>query len=208
MKKDIFNGKIMQEFVSYILTYIVFITSLFVGLGVFIIYCATLESTSPILYERIFVGILGAILLLLGLTYFVLALLVIRKYPKYTKLRRHLFNSDIYFKGSNSKEYFGLRRHKTSFNLIVMSCEKDKRAEKIKYPLRYKVCIILSISMFALFVASFFALAIFHSNKALLPDALQDDRILCIVFLCSIAFSLLSAIFFVLRAEKIKKQQL
>ena len=96
MKKDIFKGKIKKEYFSYILGCMIFFMLLFAVGGALCIY-AFVWGTSG---EHVLFTVFGVVGLLLGGGYVFPQLFVIRNFPKYPKLRRIMFNSDIYFTDS------------------------------------------------------------------------------------------------------------
>ena len=107
MKKDIFHGKIKQEYFSYILGYMIFFVLLFIAVGALCIYASIWGMKTNSSVERLLVATFGVVAFIQAGVYVFLELLVIHNFPKYKKLRRILFNSDIYFTDSTSNEYFG-----------------------------------------------------------------------------------------------------
>ena len=154
----------------------------------------------------IFMRILGVAIIALGIAYIVGCMLVIRKYPKYEKLRRILYNSDCYFTDSESKEYYGRvrgirgRRYKAAFDLVTSIAEVEKGMGDEK-PVRYTVYSALTLIMAVLGLVILIAMPLLLENGAIFPNISDDVFILCCILgavLC-IAF----AIFFLVRAYKV-----
>ena len=87
MKKDIFHGKIKKEYFSYILFNIIFIALLMFVVGGMALGVGLWANAGPVI-GIIFMRILGVAIIALGIADIVGCMLVIRKYPKYEKLRR------------------------------------------------------------------------------------------------------------------------
>ena len=127
MKKDIFKGKIKKEYFSYILGYMIFFMLLFTVGGALCIYAFVLEGSFNVSGERLLLATFGVVVFVLGGGYVFPQLFVISNFPKYPKLRRILFNSDIYFTDSTSNEYLGGsrtlqgRRNKAAFEIVTTS---------------------------------------------------------------------------------------
>ena len=134
MKKDIFRGKIKKEFVSYIFGCMIFTALFFAGIGVLCL-CTSVWGMAPnSCGERLLVASFGVIFIALAVVYLLLELLVIRKFPKHERIRRSLFNSDIYFTDSTSKEYLGREgsMNKIAFDMIVESAEQRVSQEMLR----------------------------------------------------------------------------
>ena len=116
MKKDIFHGKIKQEYFSYILGYMIFFVLLFIAIGALCIYASICGMTTNSSGERLLIASFGVIAFVLAGVYVFLEFLVIHNFPKYQKTRRILFNSDVYFTDSTSSEYLG--------HLLIGICRK------------------------------------------------------------------------------------
>lgn len=183
MKRDIFNGKIKKEYFSYILIYMIFFVLLFVGIGGLCIYASIHEMTINTSGERLLVAALGGIFFVLAVVYLFLELLVIRRFPKYEKLRRSLFNSDIYLTDSTSNEYFGRtgtlrgRRNKAAFDLVTTVAELEAGMGD-KKPIQYKVYNILSILMSVSGLILMIALPILYMNGVIRPIMSQNAFVL------------------------------
>ncbi len=201
-KKDIFNGKIKKEYFSYILGYMIFFIVMFVGIGVLCIYASIWGAASNPLGERVLIAAFGVIAFMFAFIYLFLELLVIRRFPKYEKLRRILFNSDCYFTESNSKEYYGRhrRRDMAVFELVTRFAESEKGMGN-KKPIQYKIYLALVILMSVLGLVILIVTPLLFENGAILPKMSQEvfvfgyisGGIICIAF----------AIFFLLRAYKV-----
>lgn len=183
MKKDIFNGKVKKEYFSYILIYMIFFVLLFVGIGGLCIYASIYEMTVNTPAERIWIVALGGIFFVLAVAYLFLELLVIRRFPKYEKLRRSLFNSDIYFTDSTSYEYFGEtgtlrgRRNKAAFDLVTAVADLEAGMGD-KQPIQYRVYNILSILMSVSGLTLFIILPLLCINGVIHPKMSQDAFVL------------------------------
>ena len=184
----------------------IFIALLFVAVGVLLVYGSIWGMTSNTTGERLLFAVLGVIAFVLAAVYVFLELLVIRKFPKYQKLRRVLFNSDCYFTDSRSNEYFGGsgtargRRYKATFELITSVAEIEKRMGE-KKPVRYTVYSALTLIMAVLGLVILIAMPLLFENGTIFPNISDDVFILCCILgavLC-IAF----AIFFLFSAIKI-----
>ena len=202
MKKDIFNGKIKKEYFSYILIYMIFFVLLFVGIGGLCIYASIYEMTVNTPGERLLVAALGGIFFVLAVVYLFLELLVIRRYPKYEKLRRSLFNSDIYFTDSTSSEYFGRtgtlrgRRNKAAFDLVttVAGLEAGMGDKK---PIRYTVYSALVLIMAVLGLIDLFAMPLLFENGTIFPN--MSDGIFVLLYISVAVVCIVLAVFFLLR---------
>ena len=121
MKKDIFNGKIKKEYVSYLMTSYIVVSVLFLplaGLFCFLFVHSPIEG-------KIICGILFLICLYLVVINPILTLFVIRQYPKRPKLRKLLLNSEYYFVGNNDRKASGpYRRNRAVFNIITYIIDK------------------------------------------------------------------------------------
>lgn len=201
MKKDIFNGKIKKEYFSYILVYMIFFLLLFCGIGAFLIFVSMREMSANAYGERLAVAIFGGLAILAGFVFLFLELLVIRRYPKYEKLRHSTFNSDCYFTDSTSYEYHGDPRYRfrAGFNMVTLVAESEKRMGE-KRPVKYKVYSALTYMMLILGGVSFVGMVILLKNQSKLPEALQDDTTLCLIFLLVLLACTVLAVFFFYRA--------
>ena len=199
MKKDIFNGKIKKEYFSYILVSMIFLVLLFSGLGALFICASIWGMTGNTSDERLLVTAFGLIAFVLAFVYLFLELLVVRRFPKYQKIRRILFNSDIYFTDSTSNEYFGGSRNKIAFELIKSLAEAEKGMED-KKPIRYTVYSVLTLFMAVLGLVILFAVPPMFENGIIFPNMSDDVFVLCYIF--GIVVCIGFAIFFFVRAYK------
>lgn len=201
-KNDIFNGKVKKEYYSYILGYMIFFFLLFVALGVLFIYGCVCCMTTNTLGERLLIAALGGIAFLIAIVYVFLELLVVRNFPKYFKLRRALFNSDIYFTDSVSTEYLGsvrtVRRrwNKAAFDLVTFFAEAEKGMGD-KKPVQYKIYSFLVSLMAGVELVILFAVPILFENGVILSSMSDGVFVLCFLLLCIICLAL--TIFFLVR---------
>ena len=202
MKRDIFHGKIRKEYYSYILVYMIFFLLLLVGVGALCVCAAIWGMKSNSMEERLLVAAFGAIALVLAFVYLFLELLVIRRFPKYEKIRRALFNSDRYFTESNSTEYYGRNRwrDKTAFELVGVFAEAEKGMGS-KRPARYMVYIALVIVMSVLGLADLVAMPMLYEKGVALADLSDGEFALCCFFVAIICIAL--AIFFLSKAFQV-----
>ena len=206
MKKDIFHGKIKKEYFSYILVYMIFFVLLFVGAGALCVYASICGMTTNTYGERLLIASFGVIAFVLAGVYVFLELLVIHHFPKYKKIRRILFNSDIYFADSTSSEYFGGsrtlrgRRNKAAFDMVTTFAEAEKRMGK-KKPIRYTVCSALTLIMAVLGLADLIAMPLLYENGIVFSNVTQNVFLL---YYLSVGFVCIAlAILFLLRALKV-----
>ena len=110
----------------------IFFSVLFIAVGVLCVYASIFGMTTNTSGERLLIASFGVISFVLAGVYTFLEILVIRRFPKYKKIRRILFNSDIYFTDSTSNEYFGGsrtirgRRNKVAFEIVTAFAEVKK----------------------------------------------------------------------------------
>lgn len=200
MKKDIFKGKIKKEYYSYILGYIIFFLLLFVVGVSLCIYAFVLEGSFNVSGERALLVVFGVVLFALGGGYVFPQLFVISNFPKYPKLRRILFNSDIYFTDSTSKEYLGGsrtlhgRRNKATFEIVTAIVEAEKRMGN-KKPVRYTVYMVFSILFSVIGLAWLFGALLLFDKGAIFPN-ISDEIFLFLLFSVDIVFVSLAIIFF------------
>ena len=199
MKRDIFHGKIRKEYYSYILVYMIFFLLLLVGVGALCVCAAIWGMKSNSMGERLLIAAFGTVSLVLAFVYLFLELLVIRRFPKYEKIRRALFNSDRYFTESHSDEYYGRNRRgdKAAFELVGVFAEAEKGMGS-KRPARYTVYIALVIVMSVLGLADLVAMPMLYEKGVALAD-LSDGEFLLFYFSVAIMCIAL-AVFFLSRA--------
>ncbi len=194
MKKDLFNNNIKREFVSYIWTSIILALSILVIVGCLCVWVA-FEGSQPT-SGKAFFATFGVVFILFGIIFTYCSLLVIRKYPKYPKLRKLCFNSDYYFVGSDSKEFRGTRRSKHAFNAAVAIANQNKDLGDIKYPQKYhtyKVLTIVGIVVMFLLIFIFkciYDAGIFKSENIFLTVfVLVEAMVVILNFVCAFRIS-------------------
>lgn len=205
MKKDFFNGNIKHQFISYTWASIITIVLVLFGLGTFFIYL----SFSDAVVDRataIFLCWFGVVALFFGIFFSFGQLFVIRKYPKYPKLRRIFINSDAYFVDSTSKEYHGHRRGKAAFDMVMHIGEQNQGFENIKYPKAYRrniIFVIISIVlMWVVFAIAFIALE--NVNK--LPNILQNEMLIFCTFVIAEIVDIVLMFVFSFRIKRIRQK--
>ena len=78
MKKDIFNGKVKREYISYIWFTIILVIGIFVGVGSLLLYSAFQHESGTV--DRNGLMFLGILLCLIGALYFLITIIYIRNY--------------------------------------------------------------------------------------------------------------------------------
>ena len=201
-KRDIFHGKIRKEYYSYIFVYMFFFLLLLVGVGVLCVCAAIWGMKSNSMGERLLIAGFGAIALVLAAVHLFLELLVIRRFPKYERIRRALFNSDCYFTESNSDEYYGRNRRsdKAAFELVGVFAEAEKGMGS-KRPARYTVYIALVIVMSVLGLADLVVMPMLYEKGVALADLSDGEFALCYFLVAIMCIAL--AIFFLFRAFRV-----
>ena len=140
-------------------------------------------------------AIFGVVAFVLGGVYVFLEFLVIHNFPKYQKIRRILFNSDIYFTESTSDEYLGGRRRKyrSAFDTVTALAEMEKGMGDRK-PIRYTVYSALTLIMAVFGLADLIAMPFLYENGTLfsnMPQSLFLFFYISVGFVC-IALAILS----------------
>ena len=208
MKKDIFKGKIKKEYFSYILGCMIFFMLLFVVGGALCIYAFISEGSFHVSGWRLLLAMFGVVLFVLGGGYVFPHLFVIRKFPKYPKLRRILFNSDIYFTDSTSNEYFGGSRtlrgrmNKAAFDMVTTFAEAEKGMDK-KKPVRYTVYCVFMLLFAVIGLAYLFAMPLLFENGTIFSNMSDDAFLLC--WISGTVVCIAFAIFFLSRALKVSR---
>ncbi|MBQ7911730.1 MAG: hypothetical protein IJ363_13215 [Clostridia bacterium] len=202
MKRDIFHGKIKKEYFSYILVYMIFFLLLLVGVGVLCVCAAIWGMKSNSMGERLLIAAFGAVALVLAAVYLFLELLVIRRFPKYERIRRALFNSDRYFTESNSDEYYGRNRRgdKAAFELVGAFAEAEKGMGS-KHSARYTVYVALVIAMSVLGLADLAVMPMLYEKGVALADLSDGEFALCYFLVAIMCIAL--AVFFLARAFRV-----
>jgi hypothetical protein len=173
----------------------IFFALLFVIGGALCIY-AFVWGTSG---ERVLITVFGVVGLLLGGGYVFPQLFVIRNFPKYPKLRRIMFNSDIYFTDSTSNEYRGGsrtiqgRRSKAAFELVTSFTEMEKGMGN-KKPIRYTVYLALMLFISVLGLVDLFVMPLLFENGIIFSNMSDNTFLFCYLFVACICAAF--AIFF------------
>ena len=148
----------------------------------------------------------GVIAFVLAGVYVFLELLVIHNFPKYKKIRRVLFNSDIYFTDSTSNEYFGGSRtlrgrmNKAAFDMVTTFAEAEKRMGDRK-PIRYTVYSALTLIMAVFGLADLIAMPLLYENGTVFLNVPQNVFLFCYLSVGFVCIAL--AILFLIRALKV-----
>ena len=203
MKKDIFNGKVKREYISYIWVTIFLVLFIFVGVGSLLLYSAFQHESGSI--DRNALLIFSIPCYLFGILYFFLTMFVIRKYPKYPKLRRLCLNSDYYFVGSDSKDFHGHWRGRSSFGAVTHIGDQNKGLEGIKYPKKYRVFIALTVMGIVLTFAYIAITAVISENITVLPEAIRSEGFVFALFIAVEIVNLILTFVFAFRVKNIRK---
>ena len=203
LKKDIFNGKIKKEYYSYILGCMFFFMLLFVVGGALCIFAFVSEGSFNVSGERVLFVVFGVAFLALGGGYVFPQLFVIRKFPKYPKLRRIMLNSDIYFTDSTSNEYLGEsrtlrgRRNKATFDAVTAIAEAEKVMGD-KKPVRYTVYSVLAFLFAMIGLIYLFGMILLFMDGIIFPN--MSDEVFFICWLVGAIVFIALASFFLNRA--------
>lgn len=205
-RKDIFNGKVKKEYFSYILGYMIFFSLLFVVGVALCIYAFVSEGTFNVSGERLLLAVFGVVALILGGGCVFPQFFLVRKFPKYPKLRRIWFNSDIYFTNSDSNEYYGKirgvkgRRYKVAFDIVTTFAEAEKRMGNRK-PIRYIVYSALIPIMAVLGLTDLIAMPLLYENGIVFSNVPQNVFLFCYLSVGFVCVAL--AILFLIYAIKV-----
>ena len=208
MKKDIFHGKIKKEYFSYILGCMIFFILLFAVGGALCIYAFISEGSFRVSGWRLLLAIFGVVAFVLGGGYVFPQLFLIRNFPKYPKLRRIFFNSDIYFTDSTSNEYFGGsrtprgRRNKAAFDIVTAVAEAEKEMGN-KKPVRYTVYCAFMLLFAVIGLTYLLATPLLFENGTIFPNMSDDAFLLC--WISGTVVCIAFAIFFLSRALKVAR---
>ena len=186
----------------------IFFMLLFVVGGTLCIYAFVLEGSFNVSGERLLLAMFGVVAFVLGGGYVFPQLFLIRNFPKYPKLRRIFFNSDIYFTDSTSNEYYGGsrtprgRRNKAAFEIVTTVAEAEKGMGN-KKPVRYTIYCALVLLFGVIGLVYLFAMPLLFENGTIFPNMSDDSFLLCWILgtVVCIAF----AIFFLNRALKVAR---
>ena len=148
----------------------------------------------------------GVVLFVLGGGYVFPQLFLIRNFPKYPKLRRIFFNSDVYFTDSTSSEYLGRSRtprgrmNKAAFDMVTTLAEAEKRMGNRK-PVRYTVYSALTFIMAVLGLADLIAVPLLYENGIVFSNMSQNVFLFCYLSVGFVCIAL--AILFFICALKV-----
>ena len=191
MKKDFFNNNIKPEYVSYIWTTIIIICVVFFGCGGLFLFMAVFVASDEATREPLLW--FGIISLLFGAVYSFGTICVIRAYPKSKKIIKWFLNSDYYFVGKDSKEYYGHWRGKYAFTAITSgSCAPHNIIVGSQYAQKYRIYVKRTIVSVILMFVNIAAFGLVFSNFEKLPVWLQSE------WAIGIFFALLEVLFMVL----------
>ena len=188
-----------------------FFVLLLVGIGILCICASIWGMTTNTSGERLLIVAFGGISFILAFVYLFLELLVVRRFPKYTKLRRILFNSDIYFADSTSNEYFGRSRtlrgrmNKAAFDMVTHIAEQNKDLEGIKYPKTYVTFIILTIAGIFFIFFNILVACLALENLSALPLVFQSEGVVFAIFISLELADLILSFVFAFRVKKIRE---
>lgn len=127
MQKDLFNGKIKREYVSYMIATLGVAVIVPGGMGIFFVLTAIVLMENNPMDVRILLFVMGIICILAGIVLPLLMIFVIRKYPKYEKLRKHVLNSDYYFVDVKDRDFRGHRKSQALFEVTTRVADREKR---------------------------------------------------------------------------------
>ncbi len=184
----------------------IYFVLLFIAVGALCIYASIWGMKTNSSGERLLIASFGVIAFVLAGVYVFLELLVIHNYPKYQKIRRILFNSDIYFTDSTSNEYFGGsrtlrgRRNKAAFEVVTTFAEVEKGMGK-KKPIRYTVYSALTLVMAVLGLANLIAMPLLYENGTVFSNVSQNVFLFCYLSVGFVCIAL--AILFLICALKV-----
>ncbi len=203
MKRDLFNGNIKRKYVSYTWTTIIIGAIVFFGCGGLFLYLSFAgnldEATSLLLLA------LGVVSFLFGIWNSFGTIFIIRKYPKHKKLVRWFLNSEYYFVGCDSKEFYGHWRGKPAFAAVTSIADEDEAFTNIKYPKKYYVYILATVIGIILMFVDLIGAFWFLSNIEKLPQYVQNEGTVFVSFmLLEIALTVLSFVF-AFRVKKVRE---
>lgn len=203
MKNGLFKGNIKHEYISYIWITILLVTFIFVSAGSLLLYSAFQHESGSI--DRNGLLIFSIPFYLFGILSFFLTIFVIRKYPKYPKLRRLCLNSDYYFVGSDSKDFHGHWRGKSSFAAVTHIGDQNKGLEGIKYPQKYRVYIALTVMGIVLIFAYIAITVAILENIEVIPEAIRSEGFVFAIFIVVEILNLILSFVFAFCVKNIRK---
>lgn len=183
----------------------IFFMLLFVAGGALCIYAFVSEGSFQVSGWRLLLATFGVALLVLGGWYVFPQLFVILNFPKYPKLRRIFFNSDIYFTDSTSNEYFGGSRtlrgrmNKAAFDTVTIFAEAEKGLDK-KKPIRYTVYCVFMLLFGVIGLAYLFAMPLLFENGIIFSN--MSDGTFLFFWVLGTVVCIALAIFFLFQAYK------
>ncbi len=215
MKKDIFRGKVKEEYKGYLLYRLIIPSVCCIALGGLLLFGAIvtkranhMEMLMPFKWGC---AVLGLLFVAMGFACFFGGVSLVRRYPAHERLRRFLFGSDVFFVGSTSDEYIGGifartrigRRQTLAHEVMVMDAELKKMTKGVPMPRRYKIYYAIVYAAVALDVCAIAAM--FYLTVANPFPTLFDDFGLFVVlgFLAILGISAALACVFEGRAQKI-----
>ncbi|MBQ7968431.1 MAG: hypothetical protein IJ292_01230 [Clostridia bacterium] len=210
LKKDLFNGKIKREYVSYIWTTIIIVALVFFGCGGLFLYISLLGNTNS--NTSLLLLVFGIVSYLFGAWYSFGTFFFIRQYPKHKKMIKLFLNSDCYFVDSTSNEYFGENRtirghmNKAAFNLVTYTAEQNKDLEHIRYPKIYGAFISLTIIGIFLIFFNIFIVWLALENMNVLPLAFRSEDVIFTVFIVVEVVDVILSFVFAFRVKKIREK--
>ena len=163
----------------------IFFVLLFIAIGALCIYASICGMTTNSSGERLLIASFGVIAFVLAGVYVFLEFLVIHNFPKYQKIRRILFNSDIYFIDSTSNEYYGGsrtprgRRNKAAFDIVTAVAEAEKEMGN-KKPVRYTVYCVFMLLFAVIGLAYLFAMPLLFENVTIFSNMFNSIK--CYIF--------------------------
>lgn len=203
MKKGLFKGNIKYEYVSFVWTTIFLVVFVFAGVGSLLLYSAFQHEAGSV--DRNGFLVFSVLFYLVGILYFFITIFVIRKYPKYAKLRRLCLNFDYYFVGNDSKEFHGHWRGKFSYSAVTHIGDQNKGLEDIKYPKKYWGYLVLTIIGIVLTFAYIAIVAIILENINVLPEVIRNEGAVFAMFIAVEILNLTLSFVFAFRVKSIRR---
>ncbi|MBQ8606370.1 MAG: hypothetical protein IJ408_06485 [Clostridia bacterium] len=205
MKKRLFNGNIKQEYVSYVGLGIIVAAVVFFGCGALFLGCSLSGLVEDQVVELLLL-IFGVILVLFGLFYTFGTIFVIRTYPKHQKYVKYFLNSEIYFVGCESEEYYGSKKGRKAFNVATRIAQQEKRYKGIRYPQKMKIYTVFAAIGIVLCFLYIGVLYVTINKIELLPIYLQNENLIFGIFIFLYALTMFISIFCAFRVRRIRKE--
>ncbi|MBO5248583.1 MAG: hypothetical protein J6B54_04750 [Clostridia bacterium] len=203
MKKDIFNNNIKHEYISYIWASIFIFAFILIGCGSLLIYAALQKELGT--KDRSVLMIIGVLAYLCAILHSFLTIFVIRKYPRYTKIRKLFLDSDFYFAESDSHDFHGHWLKRPAFDTITRIAEGNKGLESIKYPKKYYAYIWCTVIGIVLIFVNLAVSVIILENIEVLPKVIQNEVIIFTVFMVAEVFYIVLSFVFAFRVKKTRE---